>query len=509
MKKTLLHSAILASLTTLVACNPSANSSKVVPIISNASTTPEVTQSATATITTSATPEITQSATATMTTSATTSATASATTIVSATATLTTTATPSATSSATPAVIPSSTQTATQTTTPTLTHTNTPSVTQTTTATITTTPSLTATTTLTATQTPTATLTQTATPTATQTGTTTATITTTPSLTVTATMTQTATPTITATATATETLTATATQTPTATLTTTATLTPTATLTSECQTLGYAIEQYVHYPNWPNGQNHAKGGEYVIHNNVLWQADWWLNSEPKEGTNGWLAICSTAVSASMTPTPTTTTTTTVTPSNTVSPSATTQPTISVTPTTVVGDYLPALVLSEYQREIQSDELVSIDAFATDINGSIVSLDWAQISGDTVNFNQTLAQTSNTLSFTAPTVTSTRQLVFRATAIDDQGNHSAQDLVLDLYAKTADEAHLFKGRSDGKGVDLVLTGDGFTASEQSALLTVAHNFNQYMFDEATVAKHKDFWNLHVIEAISARTRMRSV
>ena len=59
-----------------------------------------------------------------------------------------------------------------------------------------------------------------------------------------------------------------------------------------------------------------------------------------------------------------------------------------------------------------------------------------------------------------------------------------------------------GRSDGKGVDLVITGDGFKLDQIGTFHTAAQNFVNYMFGYSdNISKHKSGWNVHRLDAIS--------
>ena len=59
-----------------------------------------------------------------------------------------------------------------------------------------------------------------------------------------------------------------------------------------------------------------------------------------------------------------------------------------------------------------------------------------------------------------------------------------------------------GRTDGKGVDLVITGDGFKLDQIGTFHTAAQNFVNFMFDYSdNISKHKSGWNVHRLDAIS--------
>ena len=59
-----------------------------------------------------------------------------------------------------------------------------------------------------------------------------------------------------------------------------------------------------------------------------------------------------------------------------------------------------------------------------------------------------------------------------------------------------------GRSDGKGVDLVITGDGFKLDQIDTFHTAAQNIMDFIFDYSdNISKHKSGWNVHRLDAIS--------
>ena len=59
-----------------------------------------------------------------------------------------------------------------------------------------------------------------------------------------------------------------------------------------------------------------------------------------------------------------------------------------------------------------------------------------------------------------------------------------------------------GRSDGKGVDLVITGDGFKLDQIDTFHTAAQNIMDFIFDHSdNISKHKSGWNVHRLDAIS--------
>jgi len=70
--------------------------------------------------------------------------------------------------------------------------------------------------------------------------------------------------------------------------------------------------------------------------------------------------------------------------------------------------------------------------------------------------------------------------------------------------TADSSQnvTLQGRSDGKGVDLIVTGDGFKVDELDDFRTAAQNYIDYMFAyDDNISNHKSAWNVHRLDAIS--------
>jgi hypothetical protein len=70
--------------------------------------------------------------------------------------------------------------------------------------------------------------------------------------------------------------------------------------------------------------------------------------------------------------------------------------------------------------------------------------------------------------------------------------------------TADSSQnvTLQGRSDGKGVDLIVTGDGFKVDELDDFRTAAQNYIDYLFEyDDNISNHKSAWNVHRLDSIS--------
>lgn len=91
--------------------------------------------------------------------------------------------------------------------------------------------------------------------------------------------------------------------------------------------------------------------------------------------------------------------------------------------------------------------------------------------------------------------------FSATATDNAGASVSKVVDLSVLANPSANFELLHGRSDGKGIDLVITGDGFTATQQNDLVAMARDYATYLASEQDAGVHYDFWNIIVVKAIS--------
>ncbi|MGR5241849.1 glycosyl hydrolase family 18 protein [Photobacterium damselae] len=57
-----------------------------------------------------------------------------------------------------------------------------------------------------------------------------------------------------------------------------------------CAEAGVDTSGVVTYPEFPKG-DHAAGGDQLIHNGALWQANWWINTAPSASDSAWKMIC--------------------------------------------------------------------------------------------------------------------------------------------------------------------------------------------------------------------------
>ena len=103
------------------------------------------------------------------------------------------------------------------------------------------------------------------------------------------------------------------------------------------------------------------------------------------------------------------------------------------------------------------------------------------------------QTAN-LQLSIPDLAIHQQASFRVTVTDNDGLTASADLELNLFPRF--HSKTLSGRTDGKGVDLVIVADGFQQQELAALNTAALEFANHFVQEPTIAVHKDAWNIHL-------------
>ena len=106
--------------------------------------------------------------------------------------------------------------------------------------------------------------------------------------------------------------------------------------------------------------------------------------------------------------------------------------VSLTGTAPPGTNTPPTISMPLTGEVSSGGQFSLTATASDNDGSIVSYFWSQTTGDLVNID---SLTTNSLSFTAPTVTSDKTLVFKLTVTDNEGLTTSLSITVTVLANT--------------------------------------------------------------------------
>ena len=163
-----------------------------------------------------------------------------------------------------------------------------------------------------------------------------------------------------------------------------------------------------------------------------------------------------------------------------------------------ADIQPAVGFSRGYYELTSGESTSVQLLAQSFTSEHLTYHIQQLSGPTIAFSRV----GDYLELTAPTVDDISEVTLSVSVIDEHGAQASNTLELRIYPAYSEQVSLLTGTNDGVGIDLVLTGDGFTAEQQGKLAEEAAQFVAKFFNEPTVAVHRDFWNIHFAPAISA-------
>jgi len=146
-----------------------------------------------------------------------------------------------------------------------------------------------------------------------------------------------------------------------------------------------------------------------------------------------------------------------------------------------------------------NEKAILSVWASDIDGEIVSYKWQQISGPNLAFTDT---NESSLSITVPDVDIHQQAQFEVTVIDNDDLSSKTTITVNLFPSY--QVTTLQGRDDGKGVDLIILGDGFTQSELGIFEQASNDFINDFKTEETINKHYQAWNIHRIDSISTES-----
>lgn len=173
----------------------------------------------------------------------------------------------------------------------------------------------------------------------------------------------------------------------------------------------------------------------------------------------------------------------------------------------VGDNQTPVADAGADQSVVEGQIVNLSARAsTDPDGDGLAYSWSQVSGPTVTLN---SPTSQSASFTAPSVFDTTNLTFRVT-VTDGISVASDDVVVAVYVSTA-RSHLATAKafssiinkkmlSNSTGIVAGRTRDRLTAASFNALQTsgaIASNFDQIdtFFEQPDQLSGNDGW-IHV-------------
>jgi hypothetical protein len=149
------------------------------------------------------------------------------------------------------------------------------------------------------------------------------------------------------------------------------------------------------------------------------------------------------------------------------------------------------------QSVNEQSTVSLSGSGTDSDGSIANYSWSQISGESVSLSD---QTSNTPTFTAPTLTTATSLSFELTVTDNEGA-TAKDSV-DIVINPVNEAPIANAGSDqsvneqstvtlsGSGTDLDGGIASYNWSQVSGYLVTLSNTSDTNVSFTAPAVHSD-------------------
>jgi len=157
---------------------------------------------------------------------------------------------------------------------------------------------------------------------------------------------------------------------------------------------------------------------------------------------------------------------------------------------------PTLNLSQVPRQLNARESVSVRVYPDDPDGDPVTL--------TVDKNKfvTASAQGGTVTLTAEDVNDVTDvnLVFKAT--DRQGGVSREVVMVTLYPTTESGLGLtLSGSAMGRGVDLVVLGDGYAADQQKLFREHVEILIANMAEDEGIAAHLGAFNIHMIDTVS--------
>ena len=133
------------------------------------------------------------------------------------------------------------------------------------------------------------------------------------------------------------------------------------------------------------------------------------------------------------------------------------------------------------------------------NPPLVSQQWTQLKGTAVSG---LGVDKLNLGFQVPDISSVEILSFKLVVLNEAGQSAEQEVDVEVRPlSSSGNSRTLKGRADGKGVDLVVVGDGFTAADKDKFFAEVEKLNSTMFNKDAISKHAEAWNLHALWAES--------
>ncbi len=159
---------------------------------------------------------------------------------------------------------------------------------------------------------------------------------------------------------------------------------------------------------------------------------------------------------------------------------------------------PTLNLSQLPAELGARESVSAQVFPDDLDGDSVTL--------TIESNAFIDSEirGGSITLTAADVNDVTEVNVVITAIDRTGTPNREILPLTIYPRTASGALTLLGSKQGRGVHLVLLGDGYADDQTVLFREHADSAIESIRSDEGIGEHMGAFNIHMINTVSVDT-----
>lgn len=166
--------------------------------------------------------------------------------------------------------------------------------------------------------------------------------------------------------------------------------------------------------------------------------------------------------------------------------------------TAVND-APVLTVTPLPALLDAGQSYTLTYTAEDVDGDVVTVSNAQPE----LFRLDRSQANASLQVLARTDALDTELVLQATDPQGATTQYKQKVLLAIPASNG-MGRTIVGPVQSNRLNLVIVGDGFTATEQQKLRDAAVKFSQVFFTSKEIGTHRDGWSLHVLDAVSAQS-----
>lgn len=160
---------------------------------------------------------------------------------------------------------------------------------------------------------------------------------------------------------------------------------------------------------------------------------------------------------------------------------------------------PTLVVTPVPAVIDAGRSYPLLFTVTDVDGDPVTLS----NNQTELFKLETSPGASTLTVLARPTALDTELVIQAADPSGASVQYKQNVVLAVPNQQGSGRTLV-GAVHSNRLNLVIVGDGFTATEQQKLRDAALKFSQEFFKSKEIGTHRDGWSLHVLDAVSAQS-----